>query len=139
MTPAELKTLREALGLSQDQLARLAGVQGRTIRHWEAGRNSAPDDVAAMVARIDAGLDRQVQQALTTARELIAQAGRLPDCIDLLRYRTDADLWAAHPDYAPLPVTTHAVMLARTRRALADLKVASRIVYADLHAPKIGA
>jgi DNA-binding transcriptional regulator YiaG len=130
MTPAELKTLREALGLSQAHLAHLAGVQERTVRHWEAGRNAAPPDVAAMLANIDASIDRQVQQALATARELIAQAGHAPDCIDLLRYRTDADLWAAHPDYAPLPVTTHAAMLARTRRALADLHVASRIVYA---------
>lgn len=36
MTPAEFKSARNALGLSLSQLARLLGVNARTVRKWEA-------------------------------------------------------------------------------------------------------
>ena len=40
MTSAELKTTRESLGLTADWLAKKAGVQLRTVRYWESGRNA---------------------------------------------------------------------------------------------------
>ena len=63
MTPAELKTLREACGLPQSWLAHQAQVNERTVRYWESGKSSVPDDVAALISRIDAQLDT-VQHAL---------------------------------------------------------------------------
>lgn len=52
MTPADLKSARESLGLSAEGFARVFGVaSGRTVRGWEAGeRNGAPAIVPAPVA-----------------------------------------------------------------------------------------
>ena len=51
MTPAELKTVREACGLPQSWLAHRAQVNERTVRYWESGKSSVPDDVAAWLER----------------------------------------------------------------------------------------
>lgn len=45
MDVAEIKTLREALGLSQEQLARHLGVSFMTISRWERG-HSKPSPLA---------------------------------------------------------------------------------------------
>lgn len=132
MTPAELKTIREACGLSLPQLATMAGVQERTARYWESGHSSVPDDVAALVLNIDRTLDQAVAQALEVVRQQIAaHGGELPQEMVLLRYRTDADLAEFRADMAGMPASTHAALLYRTRAALADLHVASRIVYME--------
>ena len=39
MTSAELKTLRESLGLPVQWLAERANVQRRSVEYWEAGRS----------------------------------------------------------------------------------------------------
>lgn len=43
MPPAELRMVRAWLGLDQDHLAALLGVQARTVRRWEAGSHEVPD------------------------------------------------------------------------------------------------
>lgn len=131
MTPAELKTIREAVGLSVPDLAAIAGVQERTVRYWESGRSAVPDDVAAQVEAIDRQLDYLAADAVRQVRETAAAQGGLPDAIVLVRYRESADLWHYHPGFRPLPVTTHAALLARTRAALADLHVRSVIQYME--------
>ena len=43
MTPADLKSLRKQLGLSQAELAEALQVQSdRTVRKWEAGERDIP-------------------------------------------------------------------------------------------------
>lgn len=130
MTPAELKTIREAVGLSVPDLAALAHVQERTVRYWESGRNAVPADVCAMVLAIDKQLADLTAQTLLFVRELIDKQGQ-PENITLLRYRENSDLWHFRPDFKPLPATTHGALLARCRAALADLHVATRIVYME--------
>ena len=50
MTPAELKSARQFLGLSAEAFARLVQVEsGRTVRRWEAGERSIPGPVIALV------------------------------------------------------------------------------------------
>lgn len=39
MTPAELKKIRERLGISQEKLARYMDVSSRTVYRWEKGEN----------------------------------------------------------------------------------------------------
>jgi len=131
MTPAELKTIREAVGLSVPDLAALAGVQERTVRYWESGRTAVPDDVQALVLRLDDLLAQQAQHAVAVVREQAQAMGSMPESITLLRYRETDDLWHYRPDFRPLPVTTHAALLARCRAALADLHVQTRIVYME--------
>jgi DNA-binding transcriptional regulator YiaG len=53
MTPEEFRSARNALGLSQNQLAHLLGCDERTIRKWESeeGRKDAraPNPIAVRV------------------------------------------------------------------------------------------
>lgn len=117
MTPAHLKTLRESLGISAQWLADQAGVQRRTVQHWESGRSTVPADVAAMIERLDADFERMSDAAVEQAKAAKAEHGA-PESVDLVRYRTDAALWAAHPEMKPLPVTAHAALLYRCMRKL---------------------
>jgi len=50
LTPTELRSIRAALGLSAQGLARILGVaEGRTVRRWEAGDNDIPGPVAVLL------------------------------------------------------------------------------------------
>lgn len=118
MTPAELKTLRESLGLTAQWLADRAGVKLRTVQYWEAGRTAVPADVSEMLTRIDAQFTEATRQALAVVDEQTQKQGHPPETVRLYRYRDDAALWQARPDMAGLPVTAHAALLARVRLAL---------------------
>lgn len=131
MTPAELKTRREALGLTVGWLAEQAGVGERTVRYWESGRNQVPDDVAGLILRIDAQAEKMVAEALAVVDETTRVHGGPPECVDLRRYATDAELWRKHPGLRPLPATFHASVLDRTRRALAGRGIESVIEYSN--------
>lgn len=53
MTPAELRTARDAFGLSAEGFARLVGVSdGRTVRRWEAGDRAIPGPVIVIVSAL---------------------------------------------------------------------------------------
>lgn len=53
MNADRFKTIRHALGLSADQLAKLVGVSdGRTIRRWEAEDRDIPGPVAVLLEAI---------------------------------------------------------------------------------------
>lgn len=129
MSPAELKTLREACGLPQSWLAHQARVNERTVRYWESGKSSVPDDVAALISRIDAQLDTAARGALEQAQALATAHGE-PQDVTLYRYDTDAELWERRPDMAGLPVTCHAALLARARRLLRTADFAVVIAWA---------
>ena len=128
MTPAELKTIRESLGLPLQWVATQARVQLRTAQYWEAGRNAVPEDVAEMLRGIDAQLWGIIDQMVRQVGAMIKEAGT-PQQVDLVRYRNDADLWRYQPDFRPLPATCHGMLLSRAQRALEPLKVPIRIVY----------
>lgn len=129
MSPAEFKTIRESLGLPVQWVADQAGVRLRTAQYWEQGRNAVPEDVAQMLRGIDAQLWQLVAQAVDQIKSAADEAGGLPGQIDLIRYRTDADLWRYMPDFSPLPATAHGMLLSRLMRELEPLKTAIRITY----------
>ena len=119
MNAAELKTLREACGLSQEWLAQRANVNQRTVRYWESGKSTVPDDAARIISELDVTLSRAAQEALTQARSLALVHGKA-ETVTLFRYASDAELWARRKDMAGLPATCHAALLARARRLLID-------------------
>lgn len=130
MTPAELRTLREACGLSLPQLAALAGVQERTARYWESGQSGVPADVADVVLRLDAHLTLAAHQAVAVVADMArAHPGDALAEIVFLRYRSDADLHRYRADMQGLPATAHAAIVYRTRAALAEQRIPCRIVY----------
>ena len=130
MTSAELKTLRESLGLTADWLAKRAGVQLRTVRYWEAGRNKVPDDVEEMIVSLNAWRESAVSAMVQSC---IVATPALDEVV-LLRYRDDEHLWAHHPGFEGLPVTFHASTLLAAQKALQAIGCRVRIVYMDSEA-----
>ena len=53
MTPAELRVVREWLGLTGEALGLLIGVQDRTVRRWEAGQDRIPDGARLDIERLE--------------------------------------------------------------------------------------
>lgn len=131
MTPAELKTNREALGLTVGWLAEQAGVGDRTVRYWESGRNQVPDDVTALIQQIESKTRTMVTNALAQVDDVVRAQGGEPEAVDLRRYATDAELWRKHRGFKPLPATWHAAALARIARALEDRGIPAVIEYAS--------
>lgn len=135
ITPAELKTLRESLGLTAQWVADQAGVQQRTVQYWESGkknRMTIPNDVADMLTGIDRRLEHLVQATTSRIQASLALHGKPnPEDIILIRYRCDADLWHFQPEFKPLPATTHAALLDRLRRALLSLGITVLICYME--------
>jgi hypothetical protein len=135
MTSAELKTMREAIGLSVPELAALANnVQERTVRYWESGRNQVPKDVETLVMDINQLLDARANELAKGIRELIRLDGPLVGQLVLIRYKENADLWHFEPHWKSLTTTAHGAFLTRCRVALADMGVTTRIVYMDTQA-----
>lgn len=57
MKPDELKAWRAASGVSQGELAKLAGVSTRAVQFWEAGRSAIPFAVAVLCAASSGKVD----------------------------------------------------------------------------------
>jgi transcriptional regulator with XRE-family HTH domain len=72
---AMLRALREAAGLSQDQLAQAAGVPVGTLRNWEYGRR---EPLLSAAGRLAAALGVSVDELLKapTADEVSARSKR---------------------------------------------------------------
>ena len=110
VTPAELKTAREALGLPSEWVADTAQVALRTVRHWETGATRVPDDVAAAVELLAADI-------CAHARGLLGEHTAGP--VTLLRYR-DEETLREHTGLA-WPPATHAIAQLRERGITARL------------------
>lgn len=54
MTPAGLKRIRKALGLTQEGLAKALGVDRVTVARWEVGLRGIPEPTARLIQRIRA-------------------------------------------------------------------------------------
>lgn len=89
MNPAELKVIREFLGLSGEHLGKLLDVSARTIRHWEDGKYPIPDGARLEIEALE----------VETAEIVTAAVERLRDMRDpaLLVYRNDQEYLAANP------------------------------------------
>lgn len=127
MSPAELKSMREFLGLTLGWVAEQAGVAIRTAQYWESGRQRVPADVAQMLTDLD-GRVEAIINPLADAVESLAPEDR-PAQIVLLRYKSDADLWDFRPDMAGLPTSFHASMLNRLQRLFWAAGVKTGIQY----------
>lgn len=118
MTDAELKVVREFLGLSGDALAAWLEVSPRTVRHWEQGKYPIPDTVRTLIESLETRTGGFVGQIVT----------RLMDEPDpgVVVYRTDSDYKAAHPD-AEFPASWYRAVIARVAQEVPGLSIA----YAD--------
>lgn len=114
MTAAELRVIREYLGLTIEWLCGHLGVQGRTGRRWEAGTHPIPDGVRLEVQRIE----EQTTQIVTAA---IAACMDAPDPM-VLTYRTDEEYRAHHPEQS-WPASWHRAVTARIAQEVPGLEI----------------
>ena len=106
MDPIELRARREALGLSQSELATLLGVKQNTWSQWETGKRGVPDGVGEELARLEEVVEDLVDH-LDSALDARV--------VTLVTYATDADLWEAQPHMLGIPSVLHRVASARCR------------------------
>lgn len=118
MSDAELRTVREFLGLDQLHLATYLGVQDRTVRRWEAGTTPIPDGVRIEVERLEAHTAEQVTSAIEELMDI-------PDPVVAV-YRDDNTFWTAHPEAKPLGAAWHRAVIARTAQEVPALEIAYR-------------
>lgn len=107
MKPIELRSRREALGLSQRDLAKQLGNAQNTVSQWEAGKRLIPQDVERVLATLEKQVSLMIEQALSVLESNDA------DPIVLITHATDASLWAAHPEMDGTPAVIHRVACAR--------------------------
>lgn len=126
MTGAELQTLREACGLDREEFADLAGVQPRTLKHWENGRAGVPADVSQLARELDAAC---TQGAAAMLERVQFEALGAPDGVPvvLVRYKTPADMPQGHN----MPAGLQGAMVARVRLELLRKGRAVRVVWHD--------
>lgn len=62
MSPAEIRMVREYLGLTRPWLAGWLGVAERTIARWEDGKSPVPDDVRLKLEALEGVAAEQVGQ-----------------------------------------------------------------------------
>jgi hypothetical protein len=125
MTPADVKTIRESLGVSAQWLATAVRVDQRTVRRWEDGAIPLRADVVDLLIRLD------VQMAADIAAEvdrILASLGAVagadpvsvldslsPEDWPVLEIpRVDADVTSD----GELPASYHRAVAARVRRQL---------------------
>lgn len=89
MTGAELKTLREACGLTREDFGDMAGVQARSVKHWENGRAGVPGDVASLAQGLDSTVSRAAGELLQHAIDAALALGEKPRQVVLLRYSAE--------------------------------------------------
>ena len=125
MTPAEFDTLRRSLGLSVDETAALCGVQDRTVRRWQSGASTIPDEAEQLLADLEDAMGCAVENVVELASDMTS-AGP----IVLWRYRT-AEAQAASPHASSLLPGAHAMMIGWSADALRAEGIDVRIEWAD--------
>lgn len=120
VTPAELKTTREALGISSEWVAQVGGVAVRTVRHWEGGAARVPEDVAAV-------LEQLAQQVRSYVERVMSSRPQEP--VTLLRFR-DPEVLRRNTGLT-WPTSTHAIAQLRCVEQLRDAGVPARLIWFD--------
>lgn len=70
MSPAEVSALRHMMGLSMDAFARLLGVNPRTVRSWESGRDMLSESSTAAMWALARRHDDLVRRYLDAGVEI---------------------------------------------------------------------
>lgn len=114
MTAAELKVVREYLGLTTRWLAEHLHVAERSIHRWEMGASPIPEGVRLAVEQLEAD----------TANVITAAVNACNDAVDpaILTYRTDEEYRTHHPEQA-WPASWHRGVVARVAQEVPGLAI----------------
>ena len=115
MSGAELRCLREWLGLTTRWLADHLGVAERSVHRWESGIREVPEGVAAEVLRLS-------EITYGVLNGLIDQLLDVPEP-GVYTYMSDADYRAHHPEQ-DWPASWHRALCARLADEVPGLRIA---------------
>lgn len=132
MTPAELKTTRESLGLTSLCISMITGKSLRTVQYWESAmsKRKVPADIPVLLSKIE-------KEIAAGAKELAEEVIRDKKCVNnetaiLTRYKNNEDYWQLNPKLKGYPATTHAVMIQQTINILNSNDISTRTEYMDI-------
>lgn len=91
LTAAEMHSIREYLGVTGDHMAKLLGVNPRTLRSWESGRDPVPGRIRPEMAELVEETDQQVAELTAWAQD--------QDGPTLTVYRSDEEYQASKPGW----------------------------------------
>lgn len=123
MNPIELRSRREALGLSQVSLADLLGVKQDKVSLWEYGKRPIPEGIDRHLAEWEETVEELVDAAGETIERIEAAEGCPAEPLVLAVFSSDEALWVAHPEMDGTPAVLHRVAMARTRAMFPELCV----------------
>ena len=125
-----LRDLREAAGLSQAQLAKLAGVTRNAVSQWEAGTTQPSTKRLGAVARaLNVPVDRIVASNSQLREQIVAAATRLFDrlgfeetSVDVLCASADVSTSDFHSLFENKQELLYEVLKAYNERTFADVR-----------------
>lgn len=128
MSGAELKTLRESIGLPARWIADMTNMDLRTVQYWEVDKNPIPDIVEKMLIEL---VDAIENKAILMAKYIIENRDPSGLPCKLIRYKSETALWLTDPDLGErkIPVNCYAIILARVRRILRNNGINVTIQY----------
>lgn len=114
MSPAEFLVITEHLGLRQSDVARILGIEERSVRRWIAGERRVPQFAVTKLEEIEAATAAGIGEYVTALNDA-ADVG-------VVVYRTDEDMWNERPDLKPYPARWHRALLARVAHEIPGLE-----------------
>lgn len=114
MTAAEMRVVREHLGLTTRWLADHLQVAERTVHRWENGQIRVPDGVRVAIEHLEQLTAQHVDAAIAACNDARDPA--------LATYRTDQDYRRHHPEQ-PWPAEWHRAVCARVAQEVPGLVI----------------
>jgi hypothetical protein len=126
MTPAELKTYREYLGIPVEWLKKMARVDRlNTIQHWER-RGTVPDDVSEAIHRLLRLSESKHDELLK-----VYSSSDLGDSVTLLKYKVLSDMPPGNGLWSELPVSMYSTVLGNLSKSIREAGKEVSIIYFD--------
>lgn len=114
MSAAEMRVVREFLGLTTLWLSEKLGVAERTIHRWESGVSPIPEGVRLTLEKLEVDTAQIVSTSIDAFNDLSTPRA--------LTYRTDADYREHHPE-AAYPASWHRATIARVAQEVPGLEI----------------
>ena len=91
-TKAGFRAAREGIGLTQQNIADMAGVNVMTVKRWEKpGGADVPEDVEDLLEEQLELFDTMVDGMVDQFREIVGRIGSAPAVLNLTYFRNQAD------------------------------------------------
>lgn len=114
MRPAEFRTIRESLLLSEKDVSMLTLVKESQIKAWEIGTEDVPEGTSGLLRDIDREIETRLDKACAVAKD--------KEAVTLRRFANPAIFKRSGPDMSPIPpflaYKCHCALVMRLRAAL---------------------